>query len=161
MITIPWKGERPTVDPTPQPTKEHGILVVDSNKGKREEVNAWLRNQGYGVWVGSTGLEAIDLYTLHRDAISVVLISENMDAGDGPSTLAALRQINPQVCCCFMTDDRTGYTEAQLLDLGAKEVVQTPCPLKDIKQLLWKLAAPVQSQTAVQNNLWRDEGGQG
>lgn len=148
-------------DAPPSPTREHGILVVDDDRRMRELLNVWLRYQGYGVWVAATGAEAIDLYTHYRDAISVVLMDVNMPILDGPQTLAALREINPQVCCFFMNGKASSYTGAALFDLGVREVVQKPFRLIDIGQRLWKLAAPIQRQTQIQDELWRDDGGEG
>lgn len=160
MITAAAE-DKPAPNATPQPSREHGILVVDDDPGMRDVLNKWLMNQGYRVWIAATGAEAIDLYTHHRDAISVVLMDVNMPIVDGTQTLAALREIDPQVCCFFMNGRVSGYTGADLLNLGVREVVQKPFRLIDIGQRLWKLAAPIQRQTAIQDDLWRDDGGQG
>ena len=160
MITAA-KEDRPAPNAAPQPSKQHGILVVDDDSGIREILGTWLKNQGYGVWIAATGQEAIDLYTHYRDAISVVLMDVNMADMDGPQTLSALRELDPQVCCFFMNGKQTGYTEAALLERGGKLVVQKPFRLIDIGEPLWKLAAPIQRQTHIQDDLWRDDGGQG
>ena len=60
-----------------------------------------------------------------------------------------------------LTGNLAGYTEVDLLVQGAKKVVRKPFRLPDIGQLLWKLAAPIQRQTHIQDDLWRDDGGQG
>ena len=160
MITAATE-DKPRLNATPQPSRQHGILVVDDDAGIRELLNSWLMKQGYGVWVAATGAEAIDHYTHYRDAISVVLMDVNMPGMDGPQTLAALRELDPQVCCFFMNGRVSNHTEAALVALGVKEVVQKPFRLIDIGQRLWKLAAPIQRQTEVQDDLWRDDGGQG
>lgn len=161
MITAPMVEEQSTLDTAPHPSRQHGILVVDDDEGIRDVLNAWLMHQGYGVWVAASGEEAIDLYKHNRDSISVVLMDVNMPNMDGPHTLAALRDLDPQVCCCFMNGKHTGHTEGDLLELGAQAVVAKPFRLIDIGQPLWKLAAPIQRQTAIQDDLWRDDGGQG
>jgi CheY-like chemotaxis protein len=145
----------------PDPSKAHGILVVDDDDGMRDVLNIWLKHQGYGVWTAATGQQAVDQYTHYRDAISVVLMDVNMPGKDGPQTLAALREIDPQVCCFFMNGKASRYGEAELRNLGAQQVVQKPFRLIDLGQPLWKLAAPIQRQTAIQDDLWRDDGGQG
>lgn len=161
MITAPREQMRPTLGTEPQPSFQHGILVVDDDTEMREKLNIWLRDQGYGVWIAAAGPEAIDLYKHNRDSISVVLIDANMAVMDGPQTLVALRQLNPQVCCCFMCGPHARYSEMSLRDMGAETVVRKPFRLTDLGQVLWKLAAPIQRQTSIQDDLWRDDGGQG
>ena len=160
MITVA-KEERLTRDTFAQPSRKHGVLVVASDLRMRDVLNLWLIDQGYGVWTAATGLEAIEIYTHHRDVISVVLLDVNMAEMDGPRTLVALRELNPQVCCCFMGDCVNGYTEMGLLDMGAEAVLRKPFRLAELGKVLWKLAAPIQRQTAMQDDLWRDDGGQG
>jgi len=160
MITVSVE-ERPGRGAPPQPSLEHGVLVVDDDKAIRNVLGVWLRHQGYGVWTAETGREAVFIYKHYRDEISVVLIDVNMPIMDGPQTLLALRDINPQVCCCFMNGKSARHTEADLLGLGANAVMQKPFRLIDLGEPLWKLAAPIQRQTAIQDGLWRDDGGQG
>lgn len=161
MNMVPQVEEQPVAGTAPNPSREHGVLVVDDDESLREVLHVWLMHQGYGVWVAASGAEAIDLYKHNRDAISVVLMDVSMPIMDGPQTLAALREIDPQVCCCFMNGNRSGHAEGELLDRGAQAVVGKPFRLIDIGQPLWKLAAPIQRQTAIQDDLWRDDGGQG
>lgn len=161
MNTTPWQEVGPAPGAAPQPSRGHGILVVDDDEGTRQVLNTWLRHQGYGVWVAATGLEAVDLYTHHRDAISVVLLDVNMPDMDGAQTLIALRQLNPQVCCCFMSSSLSGHSEMDLLELGAQVMLRKPFRLIDLDGLLWRLAAPIQRQAAMQNGMWRDDGGEG
>jgi CheY-like chemotaxis protein len=161
MNTTPCQEVGPAVGAAPQPSRGHGILVVDDDEGMRQVLNVWLRHQGYGVWTAATSAEAVDLYTHHRDAISVVLLDVHMPVTDGPQTLIALRQLNPQVCCCFMSGSLNGNTEMDLCDMSAHVVLQKPFRLVDLEAILWKLAAPIQRLAAVQDGMWRDDGGEG
>jgi DNA-binding response OmpR family regulator len=160
MITVSVE-DRPAPGTAPQPSLEHGILVVDDDQGMRNVLGVWLKHQGYGVWIAETGREAVFLYKHYRDEISVVLMDVNMPIIDGPETLLELLDINPQVCCFFMNEKPPRRTEADLLSLGAKAVVQKPFRLIDLGGPLWALAAPIKRQTAIQDDLWRDDGGQG
>jgi len=161
MNTTPCKEVGPTVNAVPQPSRGHGILVADDDEGMRQVLNIWLRHQGYGVWTAATSAEAVDLYTHHRDTINVVLLDVNLPAANGPQTLIALRQLNPQVCCCFMSGKLNGNTEMDLHDMGAHVILRKPFRLVDLDALLWKLAAPIQRQAAMHEGMWRDDGGEG
>jgi hypothetical protein len=45
---------------------------------------------------------------------------------DGPGTLAALKGMNPRVCCCFMLSRSDSRTAEELLGLGANRVFHKP-----------------------------------
>src|SRR5262249_12014564 len=96
-----------------------GVLVVDDQEGVRGVVGARLRQEGFAVWLAPDGWEAIDLCRSLRGAIDLVLPDVRMPGLDGPATLTALRGLNPQVRCCFLSGDLGGYAEGELRDLGA------------------------------------------
>lgn len=79
-----------------------------------------LERRGFAVW------EALELYRRNRDEIDVVLLDVQMPGPDGPQTLAALQQLNPDVLACFMTGDAGTYTESDLLARGALHVFNKP-----------------------------------
>jgi DNA-binding NarL/FixJ family response regulator len=60
---------------------------------------------------------------------------------DGPETLAALRAINPQIQCCFMSGDLGGHTRPGLLGLGAAAVLEKPFTLDDVTHALRALVS--------------------
>jgi CheY-like chemotaxis protein len=77
----------------------HGelILVVDDEDSIREITKTSLETYGYNVLVASDGIEAIALYTQHKQEISAVLIDMMMPSMDGPTTIRVLQKINPLV----------------------------------------------------------------
>ncbi len=103
-------------------------------------LDAGLRQQGFAVWLAADGRAAVDLYRRHGPAIGVVLMDVRMPGMDGPQTLAAVRDINPRVPCCFMSGDTGGYTEAGLRNLGAA-VLRKPFRLAEVGRILRDLAA--------------------
>jgi CheY-like chemotaxis protein len=123
--------------PTPRP---NGILVVDGDERLRHLLCAGMRQQGFVVWLAADGQEALDLYWRQHRAIDVVLLDVCLPVLDGPRTLAALRELNPRVCCCFMSGDLGGCTEAGLRALGAA-VLPKPFHLLEVATMLWELAS--------------------
>jgi CheY-like chemotaxis protein len=116
-------------------------LVVDDERVLRTLLEHALRRQGFTVRLAAGGQEAAEAYRQHHDTIDIVLLDVHMPGLDGPATLAALRQIDPHVRCCFMSGDTSGPVEATLLALGAARVF--PKPFGDLAALtadLWRLA---------------------
>ena len=85
--------------------RAYGILVVDDEHHLRGVLGHSMRRQGFAVWLAADGHEALALYRRHRAAIDVVLLDVHMPGPDGPRTLAALRGLNPQLRCWFMSGD--------------------------------------------------------
>ena len=91
--------------------------------------------------VAASGQEAVDLYKRHQADIEIVLLDVRMPGSlDGPQTLAALRELEPNVLCCFMSGQFGGYTEAGLRELGASRVIPKPFRLFEVAHVLRDLA---------------------
>jgi CheY-like chemotaxis protein len=122
--TVPKQRERP------------GVLVVDDEHLVRIMVQLGLERDGFDVWLAANGQEAIQRYQAHRDRIGVVLLDIRMPGLDGPGTLDALRQVNPDVLVCFMTGELGGYTAEELRQRGAAHVIAKPFYLDHLANIL-------------------------
>jgi CheY-like chemotaxis protein len=98
-----------------------------------------LREQGLPVWVAADGADALELFRLHRQQIGALLLDVRMPRLDGPATLAAIRQIDPQVPCCFMSGFSADLSEEDLLALGAVRVFSKPFRLHEVLKVLEQL----------------------
>jgi len=117
-----------------------GVLVVDDDPAVRLVLRSWLRWKGFEVWTAVDGREAVYLYRRHQYVITVVLLDVIMPEMDGPQTLTALQQINPNVQCCFMTGQPLSQTGRDLLLLGAVRVFRKPFALTELVDTFNRLA---------------------
>jgi DNA-binding response OmpR family regulator len=113
-----------------------GVLVVDDDDHVRNFLALWLRLQGFSVWAADGAEEALKSYRRQGDAITLVLLDVHMPGLDGSHLLGALKQLDPQVRCCFMSGDLGWYTEEGLLQLGAERVFMKPFSPADLVQHL-------------------------
>src|SRR5207248_1562218 len=113
-----------------------GVLIVDDESAVRTVLEVALRRTGFAAWQAATGREALELYARQREAIDLVLLDVRMPDWDGPQTLAALRRLDPDVRCCFLTGDAGTYTEGELLALGAIMVLDKPFHLDELMEAL-------------------------
>jgi anti-anti-sigma factor len=116
-----------------------GLLVVDDDKAVLSVLEAFLRFEGFKVWLADHGHQAIELYQRHQEEIAVVLLDVQMPGLDGPSTLTALQKISPSIRCCFMTGNPGFYTERDLLKLGAARVFRKPFAFLEVIETLDQL----------------------
>jgi PAS domain S-box-containing protein len=73
------------------------ILVVDDEDSVRTIAQKTLERFGYRVITANNGAEAVAHYARQGEEIAMVLTDMAMPVMDGPSTIIALRSMNPQV----------------------------------------------------------------
>jgi PAS domain S-box-containing protein len=73
------------------------VLVVDDEEPVRTVTSRTLERFGYRTIVASNGAEAISAFVRNQGEIAVVLTDMTMPVLDGPSTIIALKAIDPEV----------------------------------------------------------------
>ncbi len=121
-----------------------GVLVVDDDPAVRQLLALVLARDGLAVWSAPSGRAAIEFYRLHPERIGAVLLDVRMPGLDGPHTLAALREINPQVRALFVSGDTGDHDPEVLLALGAAGVLQKPFDLGELSDAVSRLLAQPQ-----------------
>lgn len=125
------------------------ILVVEDEQGVLQMLDVALRHYGFAVHLAASGQEAVERYRRHHPTIALALLDVQMPGLDGPGTLAALKEINPDLRCCFMSGHTGKYTDEDLLRLGAAHVLPKPfVSLSLFTRLLWDLVGPGPSRAA-------------
>jgi len=130
-----------------------GILIVDDDESIRNLLQVALERQGFQVWLAADGFEAVGVFQSYRTRINLVLLDVRMPVLDGPACLTALREIDPEVRCCFMTGHAGHYTERELEERGAAAVFPKPFSLCDLAHRLWQLAVRMHRGAVDQNQL--------
>jgi CheY-like chemotaxis protein len=113
------------------------VLVVDDDPAILHLLGVLLPAQGWDVRFADGGTQAVAVYREHRARIAVVLLDVQMPGLDGPQTLAALRAVNPDVRCCFMSAYAGSYSPDDLLALGAVDCF--PKPFRSLGDLTARL----------------------
>jgi CheY-like chemotaxis protein len=72
-------------------------MVVDDEAPVRNIARQTLKIFGYRVITANDGAEAIACYVRQKDEIALVLLDMMMPVLDGPATIHALAQINPEI----------------------------------------------------------------
>jgi len=147
MVPPVKKSQKALADPTVRQLRNKpGVLVVDDEHLVRIMVQLGLERNGFDVWLAPNGREAVDLYRAHREEIAVVLLDVRMPGLDGPRTLDALRELNPEVLACFMSGDTGDYNPEELRHHGAAHIIAKPFLLDDLANILRLLAHGVSAE---------------
>jgi CheY-like chemotaxis protein len=116
--------------------RKTGVLVVDDEPIVRNVLTLCLRSVGFAIWQAGDGYEALESYRVRREEIDVVLLDVRMPGLNGPRTFAALREINPEIRCCFMSGDAGEYTVGELLAAGAVGFLAKPFRVAEVEALV-------------------------
>jgi two-component system cell cycle sensor histidine kinase/response regulator CckA len=118
----PAAGEirAPVSEDLPVRSGTETILLADDHDGIREMAQSVLKAKGYDVLLAHDGEEAVEIFTAHRDSISLVLLDVIMPRRSGPEVFTAIKALNPGVSVVFAT----GYSDeiATLADLVERGV---------------------------------------
>lgn len=117
-----------------------GVLIIDDEPAIRQLLELVCERAGLRAYSSNGGDEAVATYERHRGEISLVLLDVNMPAMDGPTTLARLRQVAPDVRVCFMSGDTGRYSVDGLIGLGAEQFFEKPFRFDRFGQDLVRLA---------------------
>jgi len=120
------------------------VLVIDDEPDVRRMAKAMLSRIGLTVLEAADGVEAMEIFSQHRDHIRCVLSDLTMPRMDGWDTLSALRSISPEIPVILSS----GYDEAQVM---AKEhpdrpnaFLGKPYHLKELREIINRvLSTPV------------------
>jgi CheY-like chemotaxis protein len=131
-----WKAVE--VEPLPGPHSDGRpcVLLAEDEPVIRDLLGHLLRGKGFAVRSVADGREALAVYERHRDDIRAVLLDVHMPRLDGPQTLRALRQLDPEVRCCFITGTAGSDEEEALRALGPVAVLHKPCTPEELADAL-------------------------
>jgi CheY-like chemotaxis protein len=116
----------------PHAATRPGVLLAEDEPVIRDLLGHLLRAKGFAVWSAADGREALDVFGRHREDIRAVLLDVHMPRLNGPQTLRALRQLDPEVRCCFITGTAGGDEEEALRAMGPTAVLHKPCTPEEL-----------------------------
>jgi PAS domain S-box-containing protein len=115
------------------------VLVVDDETAIREIAQKTLERFGYRVLLASNGAEAVAVYAQHPGKIAVVLTDMAMPVMDGPSTIIALRAIDPEVKIIGSSGLASRGGIAKATDAGANHFILKPYKAEVLMEILAKV----------------------
>ena len=116
------------------------ILIVDDENAVCQITKQTLEAFGYRAILAANGVEAVVAYAARRSEIAVVLTDMMMPLMDGPATIRALRQMNPDVCVIAASVLADHDHVGQATSLGVTHFLPKPytaeTPLKALREVL-------------------------
>jgi two-component system, cell cycle sensor histidine kinase and response regulator CckA len=117
--------------PTPEtaidsPGGSETILVVEDEEMLRDLVKSVLASRGYTILTASDGMEAVELFMLHRNTVDLVVADVGLPGLAGNEVFVRLKQIDPQIKVILASGFLEPGFKSEILSAGAKEVIRKP-----------------------------------
>ncbi|MBF0377147.1 MAG: response regulator [Desulfamplus sp.] len=114
------------------------VLLVEDHQMVRNMTTSVLKNIGCKVISAANGMEAVELFKIHRNSINCIITDLSMPELDGWATLSKIRKINPDIPAILAS----GYDEASAMSPENSEKIQgflhKPYSMKDLQIALEK-----------------------
>ncbi|HTY36303.1 MAG TPA: PAS domain S-box protein [Bacteroidota bacterium] len=116
------------------------ILVVEDEDMLRDLLKGVLTSKGYTVVTAADGVEAVELYMLHRKEIALVVADVGLPRLSGNEVFHKLKRINAKVNVVLASGFlEPGFT-AEVLKSGVREIIRKPYQpdelLRSIRRIL-------------------------
>jgi two-component system, cell cycle sensor histidine kinase and response regulator CckA len=102
------------------------ILVVDNEPSMLVFVPALLDRMGVGSLTAAGGRQAVAVLRDHPEEAWLVLLEMDLPGMDGRATWEALRAVDPDLRCCFMTGGGVPRDLRKLLASGVEFFLPKP-----------------------------------
>lgn len=102
------------------------LLVVEDEEMMLDLLKNILSGKGYRVMTAKDGVEAVEVYTQHRNQIDLVLMDMGLPKLSGAEALQKLRAINPKIKVIFASGYIDPHIKSEVLKAGVKHFVQKP-----------------------------------
>ena len=130
----------PTAEPTKFPRGTETVLLVDDEDFVRDFGERILRRHGYKVLVARNGKEALEIYRIEKNNISLVILDLVMPEMGGKQCMKELREINPAVRVLVASGYESGSSPSDAREIGAAGFVRKPFNaaqiLRNVRQII-------------------------
>jgi len=113
------------------------ILIIEDEKVQREQLEGFLRRQGYRVKSAEDGQAGLAKFK--EEAFDLVLTDYRMAGLDGIQLLKEVKRLNPEVAVVLLTAYGTVGTAVQAMKEGAYDYLTKPIDLDELILLIQRV----------------------
>ena len=134
---------------------EHTILIVEDEKGIRETVTVFLKNQGYNVLQASNGEEGLAL--IEANEIHLAVVDIMMPVMDGMEATREIRTMNRSdasaVVIIAMTANAFAEDRKRAFDAGMNGHIAKPIDVEKLGAVILSVLKKQESLQTGKNNI--------
>jgi CheY-like chemotaxis protein len=118
--------DHPTNNDSELPGGNETLLIVEDQEVLLALLRSILEGVGYTVFTATDGPEAIEIYTLHKESISLMLSDMGLPTLGGWEAFLKIKEINPNVKAILASGFVEDETRDELTQMGVRCVIQKP-----------------------------------
>jgi len=126
--------------PEPKPREPQTILLVEDEEMLRDLGVQILEGEGYRVIPAKDGMEAVELFALHRDDIGLVVCDLGLPRLGGQDAFMRMKEIKPSVRAIVASGYLEPTMRSEILKAGVLDTIQKPY---DFREMLEKIRAVI------------------
>ena len=115
-----------TTERTPRPPGAGLALIADDEISVRSLVAALLKKIGFRTVEAADGIEAVEIFRKHADAVQVAILDLTMPKLSGVEVHGKIREIRPDVPIIFMSGFSEKLSVSRYDGLEFSEFIQKP-----------------------------------
>jgi two-component system, cell cycle sensor histidine kinase and response regulator CckA len=123
------------------------ILFVEDEDMLMVPLHDLLEEYGYRVLVAQDGVEAVAMFTQHKDTINIVLSDIGLPKQNGWEAFLQMREIKPNIKAILASGNFDLSKKEEMLDHGVSQFIQKPYVLEEV---LRGVRSVLDAQQAVQ-----------
>jgi|GEM_PF-3044611 PAS domain S-box-containing protein len=108
------------------------ILFVEDEDLLMVPLRDVLEEYGYRVLVAHDGIEAVAIYTQHKESISIVLSDIGLPKQNGWDAFLQMREMNPQIRGILASGNFDLSKKEEMLDHGVSQFISKPYIIEDV-----------------------------
>ena len=112
------------------------VLIVEDEDILRDLLSLMFEENGFKVLAAVDGIDALEVFTAHKDEIGVVLSDIGLPRLGGWETFLKMREIDPELKVILASGFYNTGVKEELLKAGAKNFIQKPYNTKEVITML-------------------------
>jgi len=126
-------------------SKKKMLLLIDDSEIIRTTLSQLLHSLGYKVLSAKNGRKGVKQFYEHSDQIALIISDVIMPVLDGPSAVALMREIRPEIPVIFLTGYETNNIVEHTRDDHLTVVIEKPCSIATLSRTVHSLLHPDES----------------
>ncbi len=119
------------------------VLIVEDEENLRDLLKMVLEDNGFKVILAVDGMEAVEIFTAHKDEIGVVLSDLGLPRLGGWEAFLKMREINPELKGILASGFFNPDVRIEIIKSGASDFIQKPYNSAQIVTMIRDLLAEI------------------
>jgi two-component system cell cycle sensor histidine kinase/response regulator CckA len=115
------------------------VLIVEDEENLRDLLRVMLEDSGIKVLEAVDGMEAVEVFTAHKDEIGVVLTDLGLPRLGGWEAFLKMREINPELKGILASGFFNPDVKIEIIKSGAEDFIQKPYNSAQIVEMVRNL----------------------